>query len=339
VPTLSSDDFGPWLRWETLPSIAGMIDEFDGLGASIGPVGSGARLSRLEEDARWSAEYHRVSLGGRLIGVIPVFTCRARSWPNPLYVPVRPHIAPAHCVLVGGRDGMASSLHLTPKARSEDMFPLIIGRLADIYRRRSQLLAFPFCPIEELEAVKRSDLSLDVRMEGRDARLDALFGDWPHTLRSKARSTLRHDAVEASQLGVTTRIGAWAEVADWAAPLIADHNRLKGFADHPRLVDHRVRQWERCEGMETLAFTAATAETAAVLVAVVWREWMDLQEIGLPPGSGLVRRCLYAQLIAHLPLAAGSERGVRWLRAGAEATMAKAARGATFQHIGSGLAR
>jgi hypothetical protein len=240
-------------------------------------------------------------------------------------------------VLVGGRDGLASSLHLAPEARSERMFPLIIAGLAEIYQRRDQLLAFPFFPIDELQAIQHSGLSLDIRAEGSDARLDALFGDWTHTMRSKVRSTLRHDAVEAHRLGITTSISTWAEVIDWAAPLIAEHNRLKGFADHPRLVHYRVRQWERCDDMEILTFIAATHGAAGVIVAVVWRDWMNLQEIGLPSGAGLVRRCLYAQLLTHLPLAAGSERGVRWLRAGAEATTAKAARGATFQQMGSAL--
>jgi len=335
--SLPCDDLDAALRWEILSSASGLAGELDDMGADIGPVGSGARLSVLESDARWSAEYHRLSAGGQLIGIIPVFTCHARSWPNPLYVPARPQIIPAHCVLVGGRDGLASSLRLTAPARSGRTFRLIIEKLASIYRQRGQLLAFPFFPVDELEAIRSSGLPLDIRTEGRDARLDALLGDWSRTLRSKARSTLRRDAADAARLGIVTRISTWDEIASWAAPLVSDHNRLKGLPDHPRLVDHRVRQWERCEGMQVLAFTAAAGKAAGVLVAVMWQDWMDLQEIGLPPGSGEQRRCLYAQLIAHLPVAAGSKRGIRRVRAGTEATTAKAARGATFQLIGSGI--
>lgn len=322
------------LRHEVLPSLNGAPDDLDD---EIGPAGSRARLLMLEGDPRWETCYHRFTRDGEPVALVPVYQRRAKNWPSPLYSPDAPGqdsaIPPQRCVVVGGRDGMVSSLHVRPDSQSPDVYRAIMGALGETYGAQGLYLYLPHFRAPELDLFEVSQRWTT----GEDARLDGLFGDWQTTLLSKQRATLRHDDADRARLGIETGVWRWDEVADRAAPLIAGHNLGKGTPEHGMLVDRRIRQWEQNPEFEILVFTADANDVRGVLVALIWREWMELLEIGLSPGHNEIRRCVYALLIAHLPAQEGKARGLTKLRAGPAARAAKAARGAVFCELQSAL--
>lgn len=331
------------LRHDVLTSLAGEAGYFDELDSGTGPVGSHAWLLSMESDARWESRYHKFTRGDNTIAIVPVYQRKAKEWRDPLYTPdfpVQPDspVTPECCVLVGGRDRLLSSLHVQAEAREPEVYRAIMEALTEAYCQSGRYLYFPHFRAAELSLIAAaSDTPPQRRLTGADARLDRLLGDWGKSLLSKERATLRHDLAEGTRLGVRTAVCDWADATDYAAPLIAGHHQAKGSPEHSLLVDRRVRQWERCTGFEVMVFTAQAEDVRGVVVAAVWRDWMELLEIGLGHGRGEVRRCVYAYLIAHLPAEAGKARGLRKLRVGPAARTPKAARGAFFHELESAL--
>jgi hypothetical protein len=130
---------------------------------------------------------------------------------------------------------------------------------------------------------------------------------------------------------VESSVRTWSEVSSFAAGLIAHNNRAKGLPDAEQLVDFRVRQWEACEDVSVVVLQAQAHGEHGVIVCVAWRDWIDLQEIGITGTHSDVRRTLYAQLLFHLTVRLAHESGaVRHIRAGLRAERAKAIRGASF---------
>lgn len=332
------------LEHNIVTTLAGEAPHFDELDDDIGPVGSRARLLSLERDSRWEVCYHRFAQGADPVAVVPVYRRRTKKWLNPLYTPSFPGqhdspIPPELCVVVGGVDGLLSSLHVRHDLRQPGIYRAIMSSLSTVYRERGMYLYFPHFRSTELDLISAAlGAPLERRLTGADARLDRLFDDWGQSLRSKQRATLRRDAADSKRLGIETTVCSWADAADHAAVLIAGHHHAKGSPEHPALVDRRIRQWEQCSEFEVLVLKAHADDVQGVLVALIWRDWMDLLEIGLTHGHGEMRRCVYAQLAAHLPAAIGKARGLKKLRAGPESQAAKAARGAFFYNVESGLA-
>lgn len=330
------------LAHDVLASLAREASYFDELDNDIGPVGSCARLLSLENDSRWEVRYHKFTHSGDPVAVVPVYRRRTKDWLNPLYTPDFPGqqdspVPPRLCAMVGGRDGLLSSLHVREDARQLDVYRSILSKLSAAYREQGMRLYFPHFRVPELDLISAaSDAPLWRKLTGEDARLDRLFGEW-QDLRKKQRATLRRDAVDSARLGLETAVCSWVEAADYAAPLIAGHHQAKGSPEHSLLVDRRIKQWEQCPEFEVMIFTARAKDVRGVLVALIWRDWMELLDIGLSPGHSEARRCVYAQLIAHLPAATGKERGLKKLRVGMTARMAKAVRGAFFFDVESAL--
>jgi len=329
---------------EVFSSLGGEAAYFDDLDHDLGPVASWTRLSALETDTRWRVEYHKFTLDQDPVAVVPVYRSRSKAWPNSFYTPELPRaeqaIATNECALIGGRDGLTSSLHVRPDMRNAEVYGEIISTLEDAYLGDYEYLYFPCFRKPELDLIDTVLPAPLLRKPiGEDARLDRLFGDWDMSLLSKHRSTLRRDISDSARLGVQTAVGSWADARDIAAPLIAAHNQRKGVADHAAIVNFRVRQWESLDDVLVIVYRAWTSRVAGVLVAAAWKEWMDLQEIGISDGSGEERRCIYAQLIAHLPASTGRKMGLTKLRAGTAAKLPKSARGAFFHEVESGVTR
>ncbi|MDT3400331.1 hypothetical protein RKE29_27600 [Streptomyces sp. B1866] len=331
------------MRHEVRSSLADESDYFDELDKDLGPAGAWGRLLALEGDRRWRIEYHTFSSNtDRPLAVVPVYRRRVKKWPNSFYTP---HLVDAdsvpttdECLLVGGRDGVSSSLHVRPDARSPEVYREILQAIWASYPEKYRYLYFPCFPQAQLDLVNAALPTKLLRAPiGQDARLDRLFGDWEKSLLSKQRSTLRRDVVDSQRLGVRTAVFSWSEARKQAAPLIVEHHRRKAMVDHPDFVDFRVRQWEAQPGVRILVYKAWSPSVTGFLVAAVWKEWMDLLEIGLSPGGADERRCVYAQLIAHLPASTAKAMNLTKVRAGLSAKQAKSARGAYFSEIESGL--
>ncbi len=314
--------------------------EFDQLDASCGPVGCHSRLAGLERDRRWSTEYLCAYEGGALVAAVPLYRLNKGGWPDLSYDPATWGLdrscSPVDATLAGGRSGLLSSLHICSEISGTDRHLRLIEELLAREQRRSVLL--PFLAQTQL-APWREVLGSDLEHQdlGADARFDGPLAG--AALPRKARQTLSRDQRMAEGYGVESDVRSWSDVRSFAAALIAGGNRAYGLPDAEQLVDFRIRQWESCPDVRVVAFTAKARGERGVLVAVIWRDWIDLQEMGITGPPSDLRRTLYAQLLFHLPLRLARSRGLRHIRAGLKAEQPKAIRGASFVPLAGGIAR
>jgi hypothetical protein len=322
------------MRFQVIPSLRAFdAQEFDRLDATCGPVGSHSRLLQLERDHRWSTEYLCAHEGGLLIAAVPLYRLKKGAWPDSSYDPATwgldQPLPPGEVTVVGGRSGLSSTLHVAREIAGSRRHIRLIEELLVREPRRSLLLPFlTECQLRPWQGV------LGTRLKhitlGGDARFDRTLPGLP-PLPRKVRQTLSRDQRMAQKYGVESEVKTWSEVRSFAAGLIADSNRAHGLADAEQLVDFRVRQWEACPDVSVVVFTARARREQGVLVAVVWRNWIDLQEMGLTGAPGDLRRTLYAQLLFHLPAQLARRLGdTRHIRAGLKAELPKAIRGAYF---------
>jgi hypothetical protein len=321
------------MRFRALASLRDLDgQEFDRLDTSCGPAGSHARLVQLERDRRWSAEYLCAYEGGTLLAAVPLYRLRKGAWPDPSYDPAAlgldQPLAPADITVVGGRSGLLSTLHVASEIVGSRRHIRLIEELLAREPRRSLLLPFL---TEDQQRPWKEILGARLRHEvlGADARFDRPLAG--AELPRKVRQTLARDQRRAESYGVESAVTTWSEVRASAAGLIAANNQAYGLPDAEQLVDFRIRQWEACEGVRVVVLTAKAHGEHGLTVGVIWRDWMDLQEMGLTGAPGDLRRTLYAQLLFHLPVRlARSHGGVRHIRAGLKAEQPKAIRGASF---------
>jgi hypothetical protein len=327
------------MRFEAVATLRDLdAQEFDRLNDSCGPVGSYARLVQLERDYRWSTEYLCARESGVLLAAVPLYRLKKGAWPDRSYDPAtwgldRP-ASPSDATLVGGRSGLLSSLHVAPAVSGTWRHVKLIEELLTRESRTSLLL--PFMTEDEIglwggvlgSRLERHGVGADARFDGH------LAGE---ALARRVRQTLQRDQRMVERYGVESAIRTWGEVSSYAARLIADNNRSNGQPDAEQLVDFRVRQWEACDGVSVVILTASARGEHGVIVCVVWRGWIDLQEIGITGSPGDLRRTLYAQLLFHLPVRLARQDGtVKHIRAGLMAGRAKAIRGASFIPLAGG---
>lgn len=327
------------MRFQAVETLRDLdAQEFDRLNASCGPVGSYARLVQLERDYRWSTQYLCARESGVLLAAVPLYRLKKGAWPDPSYDPAtwgldRP-ASPSDVTVVGGRSGLLSSMHVAPAISGTWRHVKLIEELLTRESRISLLL--PFLTENELgpwggvlgPSLMRQGL-------GADARFDShLAGE---ILPRKVRQTLQRDQRMVERYGVESAIRTWSEVSSFAAGLIAHNNRANGLPDAEQLVDFRIRQWEACDGVSVVILTASARGEHGVIVCVIWRDWIDLQEIGITGAPGDLRRTLYAQLLFHLPVQLARQDGnIKHIRAGLMAERAKEIRGASFVPLAGG---
>jgi hypothetical protein len=327
------------MRFQMLRSLRDLdAQEFDRLDVSCGPVGSHSRLVQLERDYRWSTEYLCARESGVLLAAVPLYRLKKGAWPDSSYDPATwgldPLLPPSDITVVGGRSGLLSSLHVASAISGTRRHVRLIEELLTRESRRSLLLPF----LTESELVPWGGVlgsRLERQVLGADARFDRHLGG--ETPSRRVRQTLQRDQRMVERHGVESSVRTWSEVRSFAPGLIAHNNRARGMPDAEQLVDFRVRQWEACQGVSVAVLTAKAHGEHGVVVCVIWRDWIDLQEIGITGIPSDVRRTLYAQLLFHLPvLLARRSGGVRHIRAGLRAEQAKAIRGAFFIPLAGG---
>jgi len=328
------------MRFQALASLRDLNpSEFDRLDASCGPVGCHSRLMQLERDRRWSTEYLCAHEGSTLLAVVPLYRLKKGPWSDPSYDPATwgldTHFPSADATtVVGGRSGLLSTLHIASEIVGSRRHIRLIEELLVREPRRSLLL--PFLTESQLRPWKEI-LGSRLKHEplGADARFDHPLAGAPPP--RKVRKTLNADQRMAERYGIESAVTTWSEVRSFAARLIAKNNQAYGLPDAEQLVDHRIRQWEACEGVSVVVLTAKAYGEQGMTVGVIWRNWIDLQEMGLTGTPSDLRRTLYAQLLFHLPIRfARAHGGVRHIRAGLKAEQPKAIRGANFVPLTGG---
>src|SRR5262249_34661327 len=107
--------------------------------------------------------------------------------------------------------------------------------------------------------------------------------------------------------------------------------------DHPEFAAMRYQQWELCPSVRLVVFRAATSGVSGVLTALVWRNDLELYEIGLTGTEGPHRLAVYLSLMFHQPFAFARQEKLNNIRAGTASEVPKSSRGATLRNLYGGV--
>jgi hypothetical protein len=318
-------------------------DAFDRLDSAAGAPSCHGRIRQREADGRWRVQYLRGCDEAQLQAVVPLFTPRPKSWPDPAYDPrtwglpglTEDDGLPGGSMLVGGCADLRSTLHVRPEVRDSWKFTEVLGQIARLAADEGRSLVFPYVYEDTKNALTRASGDRAAsRLLGREAVLSGVSDPgWEDRLGAHARYEWRRDRRLIAESGVISQIKAWADVEDTACELIAAHNVVKGRPDHPEFVRMRYRQWAQCAQVECLAFTASTRTLHGVTTALVWNGEIEVYELGITGLPGPDRRALYLDLVFRQPLGYAQRHGLQTIRLGMMAETPKSSRGADFRNI------
>jgi hypothetical protein len=348
-------------------SIAGVpADAFDGLDASAGAAGCYHRLRQREMDGRWQVGYALHGPADAPTAVLPGYIRRGVDWPDPAYDvnawtrpldPAAPSgstsgphdgsqrelhrgsaaLAADQCVFVGGCADLRSALHLGPAGRTETGARRLLAAFARANPGRS--LVFPY--------LYRPDRDLVDHATGGRCWWAVLGREsyFPHLtepnrealLGSRVRGVLRHDRRLIASVGLRAAVTDWADAPADTAELIAAHNTRKGSPDHPEFVALRHDQWADCPSVRVVVFSVRSGPVHGVLSALVWRDQLELYEVGLAGPDGPARLAGYLDLLFHQPIRFAAAHGLTAVRAGLAAEVPKKSRGARLREVYGGV--
>jgi hypothetical protein len=321
--------------------------QFDLLDQSAGAASCYDRIRQKESDGRWRAIYLQCADNDCLTAAIPLYTCREREWPNPLYDPrtwelpqeVSENCTPGRYLLVGSYADLRSGLHVAHALRDSRHFRSILAAIARMAAEQDRGLIFPYVFTAAKTALTdAADGRIAWCLLGREARIrDVSDPAWESRLSRSVRYNLRHDKILIASAHLSRAECAWSDIEGTASELIANHNIRKGQPDHPEFVRMRNREWEECDAVELIVFTARSNLVSGVLTALVWNEDIELYEIGLDGEEGPDRRAAYLDLVFHQPISFAQSRKLRNIRLGPMAETPKAGRGAAFQDLYGGV--
>lgn len=315
-------------------------DELLALDGSTGALGCRGRLVQAAGDPRWEPRYVTVRDSDRLRAALPIYLGHGRSWSDQIHSPrTWGWPGPAdqdRSALVGGRLEIRGSLRCAddpdvlrsvaagcaaiPELAGRDLF---LGYLDESQQKLAEVL---FGPVDWLESYEDFVYPAPIVLGS--------LADAPRSVRQTIRSGERQLAehhVEATTV-------PWAGYDGDGCDLIAAHNRGKGMADHPELVRYRMDQWAECAEVTVLLVTATAGGLTGVTSLLLFRDEMEVYEIGLPAGEGAARRAVYTCLTFYEPRRIARELGLRTLRAGLGTGTPKRMRGAEAVHRRSGRA-
>jgi hypothetical protein len=311
---------------------------------SAGAAGSLGRLRGVESDARWRCRYVAVRRGARVAALLPIYAATGNRWPDPAYAPGSwpsttgppTGFTADRCLLVGGVYDHRSALHVPDDPQ---LVRVALGAAARVAAAEERCLVFPFM-------YERSHRALAAATGGRigwyvlsrEAQFrEVLRPDRERQLRSRVRGVLRRDRRLIEAAATTATVASWNTVRDQAAELIAEHNLRMGVSDHPEFVRMRYDQWSACDEVRVVTFRVEAGPVGGVLTALVWRDELDLYEIGLPGSDHPARIAVYLDLLVHRPLAFAMANALARVRAGTAAETPKASRGAVFEPLYGGV--
>jgi hypothetical protein len=279
-------------------------------------------------DPRWEARYVLARDRGELVAAVPVFLGHGEHWSDAIHQPAdwgwpgTP--VQATSALVGGRLEIRGSLRC-----SDD--PVVLRAVGDACRaqlrgrdvffgyldeRQQRLAEGLFGPVEWLAEYEDFDYPPEV--------VRGALCELPRDVRQSIRAGERHIA----ECGVETVVLPWEGYEGAAPALIAAQNRRKGIADHAALVGYRLDRWSECDEVSVYVAHATAAGEAGAVSLLVYRDEIEVYEVGLPEGSGRSRRTLYSCLTFDEPRRLARELGVTKVRAGLGAAQPKRIRGA-----------
>jgi hypothetical protein len=303
-------------------------DELFALDGTLGALGSRGRLVQHTGDPRWEASYVVARDDGRLVAAVPLFLGHGEQWSDQIHQPAdwgNPG-APVqeNSALVGGRLEIRGSL------RCDDE-PDVLRAVGDACReklsgrevffgyfdeRQRRLAEAMFGPVQWL-----------VEYEDFDYPREVVLGDLADVPRN-VRQSIRAGERKVAQLGIETAVVPWTEYEGGGCDLIAAQNQRKGVVDHAALVAYRLDQWRECDDVSVYVAHAGTGEEEGAVSLLVYRDEIEVYEVGLPDGNGPSRRTLYSCLTFDAPRRLAQELSLTKVRAGLGAAKPKRIRGA-----------
>lgn len=305
-------------------------DELFALDESVGALGSRGRLVQLSEDPRWEPRYVVVRDGSRLRAAVAVFLGVGTRWSDQIHSPRawgHPESpVPAKSALVGGRAEIRGSLRC---ADDPEVLSAVAEGCASIdglqgrelffgyFDERQQRLAEAiFGPVEWLAGFEDFVYPEKIVLGS--------LADVPR----EVRQTIRHGERQIAAHRIAVEATPWREYRGGACELIAEHNKRMGMADHPELVRYRMDQWDECEGVTVVVLHATAGDDEGAVTLLIYRDEMEVYQIGLPGRESPRRRALYACLTFHEPMRIARGHGLRTVRAGLGTARPKRLRGA-----------
>jgi hypothetical protein len=317
------------LAVEVVENLDGIgADEMFALDATLGALGSRGRLVQHTGDPRWQARYVVVRDGGTLAAAVPVFLGRVGRWSDQIHQPSDwgwpDALVQEKSALVGGRLEIRGSLRC-----ADD--PAVLRAVADVCREelagREVFLGYLDEQQQRLAEAVFGPVDWLVRYEDFDYAEAVVRGDLANVPRA-VRQSIRAGERKAEQLGIEAVVVPWADYDGTGCELIAAQNRRKGMTDHAALVGFRLDQWEECGEVSVYVAHATMGDEEGAVTLLVYRDEVEVYEVGLPDGDGPSRRTLYSCLTFDEPRKLARELGLTTIRAGLDAAQPKKIRGA-----------
>ncbi|WP_424186813.1 hypothetical protein ACOBQX_02985 [Actinokineospora sp. G85] len=312
-------------------------DEFHALDDTVGALGSRGRLMQHTGDPRWEARYVVALDGDRLVAAVPIFLGHGDQWSDQIHFPADwgydGPLAQEKSALVGGRLEIRGSLRCVDspdvlRAVSEVCRSQVVGRevfLGYLDPRQQRLAEALFGPVR-----------WTVQYEDFDYPRPVVLGPLAD-LRREVRQAIRHGERKIAEFGVSASVVPWSEYTGTGCDLIAAQNKRKGMTDHGALVRYRLDQWAACEEVSVFIVHATMGDEEGAVSLLVYRDEVEVYEVGLPEGDGAARRTLYTCLTFDEPRRLAREHGYRKIRAGLGAGVPKKIRGAQPTLRGCGV--
>jgi hypothetical protein len=283
---------------------------------------------QLTGDPRWAASYVVARDGDRLVAAVPVFLGHGTQWSDQIHqpadwgypgTPVQEKSA-----LVGGRLEIRGSLRCADdpdvlRAVGDACRAELSGRevfFGYFDQRQQRLAEAMFGPVEWLIQYEDFDYPPEV--------VRGALADLPRDVRQSIRAGDR----KIAQFGIEASVVPWSEYAGSGCALIAAQNKRKGMVDHAALVGYRLDQWDECDEVSVYVAHATMGDDEGAVSLLVYRDEVEVYEVGLPEGDGPSRRTLYSCLTFDEPRRLAQELGLVKVRAGLGAAQPKKIRGA-----------
>lgn len=313
-----------------------VADSLDGIGAdelfaldgTLGALGSRGRLAQHTGDPRWPARYVLARDGDRLLAAVPVFLGGGGMWSDQIHQPADWGFGDTpsqeKSALAGGRLEIRGSLRCVDdpavlRAVAEVCRAGLTGRdvfLGYLDRRQQRLAEAVFGPVEWL-----------VRYEDFDYPAEVVQGDLADLPRA-VRQSIRAGERKIAEFGIEAVAVPWADYTGSGCDLIAAQNKRKGMTDHAALVGFRLDQWDECDEVSVYVVHATMGDEEGAVSLLVYRDEVEVYEVGLPEGDGPSRRTLYSCLTFDEPRKLARKLGLTKIRAGLGAAQPKKIRGA-----------
>jgi hypothetical protein len=183
-------------------------------------------------------------------------------------------------------------------------------------QRQQRLAEAMFGPVEWLIQYEDFDYPVEVV---RGALAD---------LHRDVRQSIRAGERKIAEFGIEASVVPWSDYSGSGCALIAAQNKRKGMVDHAALVGYRLGLWDECDDVSVYMAHATMGEDEGAASFLVYRNEVEVYEVGLPEGDGPARQTLYSCLTFHEPRRLAQELGLLKVRAGLGAAQPKKIHGA-----------